>query len=159
LLFGEYFAHPKCKKFDQKSVIDRFFLLIWFQGTIDIMCSHPNIFGSMQLKPTAFKLAIVWVTASVLTACSSPVVSCDDPATPGKEVCGTVANNPVSAGGNGTTSTTTHTGGMIIYRSGGFYRSAGSTYVGGKGGSSVGAKGFSGRSGFGSTGGGRSGFG
>jgi hypothetical protein len=158
LLFGAYFAHPKCRKFYQKAVIDRFFLLIWFQGTIDIMCFHPNNFGSMQLKPTAFKLAIVWVTASVLTACSSPVVSCDDPATPGKEVCGTVANNPVSAGGNGTTSTT-HTGGMIIYRSGGFYRSAGSTYVGGKGGSSVGAKGFSGRSGFGSTGGGRSGFG
>jgi hypothetical protein len=112
----------------------------------------------MQLKPTAFKLAVLWVTASVMTACSSPNVSCNDPSTPGQEVCGTVANNPAT---NPTdASTTTRTGGGILFiRSGGFYRSAGSTYVGGNGGSSVGAKGFSGRSGFGSTGGGRSGFG
>jgi hypothetical protein len=111
----------------------------------------------MQLKPTAFKLAMLWVTASVITACSSPNVSCDDPSTLVQEVCGTVANNPVTNPG-GTTNTTTRTGGVFIYRSG-FYRSAGSTYVSGNGGSSVGAKGFSGRSGFGSTGGGRSGFG
>ncbi len=111
----------------------------------------------MQLKPTAFKLAVLWVTASVLTACSSPSVSCDDPSTPGQEICGTVANNPATNPGDTTTRTS---GGLFIYRSGGgFYRSAGSTYVGGNGGSSVGAKGFSGRSGFGSTGGGRSGFG
>jgi hypothetical protein len=111
----------------------------------------------MQLKPTAFKLAVLWVTASVLTACTSPTVSCDDPSTPGQEACGTVANNSAPVG---TTNDSTHSGGgLLIYRSGGFYRSAGSTYVGGNGGSSVGAKGFSGRSGFGSTGGGRSGFG
>jgi hypothetical protein len=113
----------------------------------------------MQLKPTAFKLAIVWVTASVLTSCTSPNVSCDDPSTPGNEVCGSVANNPVAADG-GSTSNTRSSSGVIIYRGGGgFYRSTGSTYVGGQGGSSVGSKGFSGRSGFGSTGGGRSGFG
>jgi hypothetical protein len=115
----------------------------------------------MQLKPTAFKLAMLWVTASVITACSSPNVSCDDPNTLGQEVCGTVANNPAtnSGGTANAEGTTTHTsGGVFIYRSG-FYRSAGSTYVSGNGGSSVGARGFSGRSGFGSTGGGRSGFG
>jgi hypothetical protein len=111
----------------------------------------------MQLKPTAFKLAVLWVTASVLTACTSPTVSCDDPSTPGQEACGTVANNPVNSDGSGST-TTNRTGGVMIYRSG-FYRSSGSTYVGGNGGSSVGAKGFSGRTGFGSTGAGRSGFG
>jgi hypothetical protein len=115
----------------------------------------------MQLKPTAFKLAVLWATASVMTACSSPNVSCDDPSTPGQEVCGTVANNPVTSGDNTNSgNTTTRTsGGVFIYRTGSFYRSAGSTYVGGNGGSSVGARGFSGRSGFGSTGGGRSGFG
>jgi hypothetical protein len=111
----------------------------------------------MQLKPTAFKLAVLWVTASVITACSGPNVSCDDPSTIGHEVCGTVASNPATNPGD-TTNTTRTSGGVFIYRSG-FYRSAGSTYVGGNGGSSVGAKGFSGRSGFGSTGGGRSGFG
>jgi hypothetical protein len=112
----------------------------------------------MQLKPTAFKLAVVWVTASVLTSCTSPTVSCDDPTTPGKEVCGTVANNPVPV--TGTNNSTRSSTGVIIYRSGGgYYRSSGSTYVGGSGGSSVGSKGFSGRSGFGSTGSGRSGFG
>jgi hypothetical protein len=110
----------------------------------------------MQLKPTAFKLAVLWVTASVMTACSSPNVSCDDPSTPDHEICGTVANNPTTSTGDTTTRTS---GGLFIYRSGGFYRSAGSTYVGGNGGSSVGTKGFSGRSGFGSTGSGRSGFG
>jgi hypothetical protein len=116
----------------------------------------------MQLKPTAFKLAIVWVTASVLTSCTSPTVSCDDPTTPGKEVCGTVANNPIPANGTtGTNTTTRSSTGVFIYHSGGgYYRSSGSTYVGGQGGSSVGSKGFSsGRSGFGGTGSGRSGFG
>jgi hypothetical protein len=113
----------------------------------------------MQLKPTAFKLAVLWVTASVVTACSSPNVSCNDPSTPGQEICGSVASNPVTDAGGGANTTTRTGGGIFIYRSGGFYRSAGSTYVGGNGGSSVGAKGFSGRSGFGSTGGGRSGFG
>jgi hypothetical protein len=113
----------------------------------------------MQLKPTAFKLAVLWVTASVLTACTSPAVSCDDPSTPEKELCGTVANSPATNPGDTTNAPTRTGGGIFIYRSGGFYRSAGSTYVGGNGGSSVGAKGFSGRSGFGSTGSGRSGFG
>ncbi len=116
----------------------------------------------MQLKPTAFKLAVLWATASAMTACSSLNVSCDDPSTSGSEVCGTVANNPnanpVTNPGDTTSTTTRTSNGVFIYRSG-FYRSAGSTYVGGNGGSSVGAKGFSGRSGFGSTGGGRSGFG
>jgi hypothetical protein len=126
---------------------------------LNIFSLPNNFFGSMQLKPTAFKLAVLWATASAMTACSSPNVSCDDPSTPGQEVCGTVATNPPTNPG-GTTNTTTRTsGGVFIYRTGGFYRSAGSTYVGGNGGSSVGAKGFSGRSGFGSTGGGRSGFG
>jgi hypothetical protein len=115
----------------------------------------------MQLKPTAFKLAIMWVTASVLTACSSINVECDDPTTPTKEVCNTVANNPVPANAAGTGTTTTRTGGVFIYHGGGYYRSSSSTYVGGKGGSSVGSKGTSagssGRSGFGSTGGSKSG--
>ncbi len=112
----------------------------------------------MQLKPTAFKLAVLWITASIVTACSSPNVSCNDPSTSEQEICGTVASNPTTNLG-GTDTTTRTSGGVFIYRSGGFYRSAGSTYVGGNGGSSVGAKGFSGRSGFGSTGSGRSGFG
>jgi hypothetical protein len=112
----------------------------------------------MQLKPTAFKLSILWVTVSILTSCTSPSVSCDDPSTPEQEVCGTVANNP-APNQVGDTNTTRTSSGVFIYHSGGFYRSAGSTYVSGNGGSSVGAKGFSGRSGFGSTGGGRSGFG
>ncbi len=122
---------------------------------LDIVSLPNKFFRSMQLKPTAFKLAVLWATASLMTACTSPNVSCDDPSTPGQEFCGTVANNLANPGG---TATTTRTGGVFIYRSG-FYRSAGSTYVSGNGGSSVGAKGFSGRSGFGSTGGGRSGFG
>jgi hypothetical protein len=112
----------------------------------------------MQLKPTAFKLAIVWVTASVVTACSSINVDCDDPSTSTKEVCSTVANNPVPASSGSTSTTTTRSGGVFIYHGGGYYRANTSTYVGGKGGSSVGSKGMSaGRGGFGGTGGGRSG--
>lgn len=84
----------------------------------------------MQLKPSAFQMAIVWVVISILATACGPSVSCDDPGTPQQEVCNS------SSGSTG-----------IFYRSGtsSFIRS----YAGGSGS----------RAGFGRTGGGRSGFG
>jgi hypothetical protein len=112
-----------------------------------------DTFCLMQLKTSAFQLSIVWITASLLTSCSGPSVNCDDPATPTAEYCGSVTSD-ASSGAGGTTS---HGGTSIIY-----YRSHTSSYYNSNpartsvirstgGGSS--------RSGFGSTGSGRSGFG
>ncbi len=84
----------------------------------------------MQLKPSAFQLAIVWVVISLLATACGPSVNCDDPGTPLKESC-----NSGSSGG------------------GVFYRSNTSSFMRSyPGGSGV-------RGGFGKTGGGRSGFG
>jgi hypothetical protein len=84
----------------------------------------------MQLKPSAFQMAILWVVVSLLATACGPSVNCDDPGTPQQEVCNS------SSGATG-----------IYYRSGtsSFMRSyPGSSGV---------------RAGFGKTGGGRSGFG
>jgi hypothetical protein len=90
----------------------------------------------MQLKSSAFQLAIVWVVISLLvTACGGTSTNCDDPNTAEVEVCGTSSHS---------------TGGY----SGVYYRSGGSSYVRG----ATGGSGVS-RTGFGRTGSGRSGFG
>jgi hypothetical protein len=108
----------------------------------------------MQLKTSAFQLSIVWITASLLTACG-PSVTCDNPLTADTEYCGSLADQ----GQTSTTGSATHTGGAHFI----YYRSYNSSYYTsnpartnslrstGRGGSS--------RSGFGSTGSGRSGFG
>lgn len=96
----------------------------------------------MQIKPSALQLAVLWVVIALLTtACGGTSTNCDDPRTPAVEACGT------------SHSTAT------------YYRSGGSSYIRGSvKGSGVSRTGLgigktSGRSGFGSSGGGRSGFG
>ncbi len=84
----------------------------------------------MQLKPSAFQMAIVWVVISLLATACGPSVNCDDPGTPQEEFC----NSSSSSGG--------------IY-----YRSNASSFMRSYPGSS------GSRAGFGKTGGGRSGFG
>jgi hypothetical protein len=108
----------------------------------------------MQLKTSAFQLSIVWVTASLLTACSGPTANCDDPSTPVTEYCGSVASSDAT-GQTGTTST--HSGGSTFI----YYRSTGSTYYRSNPArtSTIRSGGSTGRSGFGSTGGSRSGAG
>ncbi len=83
----------------------------------------------MQLKPSAFQMAIVWVVISLLATACSPSVNCDDPGTAQQEACN-------SGGGSGT-----------------YYRSGGSSSMRDH------PIGSGSRSGFGKTGGGRSGFG
>ncbi len=41
----------------------------------------------MQLKPSAFQMAIVWVVISLLATACGPSVNCDDPGTPQEELC------------------------------------------------------------------------
>jgi hypothetical protein len=117
----------------------------------DIIDLVRDTFCPMQLKTSAFQLSIVWITASLLTACSGPTANCDDPTTSVTEYCGSVASDATGQTG---TNSTYHGGTSIIY-----YRSSGSSYYrsnpartsairsGASGGS---------RSGFGSTGAGRS---
>lgn len=103
----------------------------------------------MQLKTSAFQLSIVWVTASLLTACSGPTANCDDPTTAVTEYCGSVAGD--ATGQTGTTST--HSGGSTFI----YYRSTGSTYYRSNPArtSTIRSGGSTRRSGFGSTGGSR----
>jgi hypothetical protein len=108
----------------------------------------------MQLKTSAFQLSIVWITASLLTACG-PSVTCDNPLTASTEYCGSLANSDQSPTGG----STTHSGGSSII----YYRSHTTSYYNSNPArtSTLRSTGRSGgsRSGFGSTGSGRSGFG
>ncbi len=106
----------------------------------------------MQLKTSAFQLSIVWITASLLTACSGPTANCDDPTTAGTEYCGSVASD--ATGQTGTSGTSTYHGGSTII----YYRSSGSSYYRSNPArtSVIRSGASSGRSGFGSTGAGRS---